>query len=80
MIPRFNLGDVVKMKKPHPCGGDLWEITRTGLDIGMRCLGCGRKVMLPRVKFERRVRKVLAVEDLPPEVAKNLQWRQAEQT
>lgn len=50
-------GDVVRMKKAHPCGSDRWQIYRTGADIGIRCLGCGRRVMVPRVKFERSVRE-----------------------
>jgi len=59
-IKRFNVGDVVRLKKLHPCGSDRWEITRTGIDIGIKCLGCGRRVMIPRVKFERRVKQILA--------------------
>lgn len=47
------------MRKPHPCGGNEWEVIRTGLDIRIRCLQCGRKVMMPRVKFERGVKKFL---------------------
>ena len=41
-------GDVVEMRKPHPCGGATWEITRVGADIGLVCLTCKRRVMLPR--------------------------------
>ena len=41
-----HVGDVVKMKKAHPCGSDEWEITRTGMDFGMKCCGCGHFVML----------------------------------
>ena len=55
-----HVGDVVKMKKAHPCGSDEWEITRTGMDFGMKCQGCGHFVMLPRVKFERMVKSVVA--------------------
>ena len=43
-----NVGDIVKMKKAHPCGSDEWEITRTGMDFGMKCCGCGHFVMLAR--------------------------------
>ncbi len=56
---RYQLGDVVRLKKPHPCGDDRWEITRTGIDFGLKCLGCGRRVMIPRKKFEKRVKEVL---------------------
>ena len=48
------------MRKAHPCGSDLWQVTRTGLDFGMKCQGCGHFVMLPRVKFERMVKSVVA--------------------
>lgn len=60
MPVKFNVGNVVRMRKPHPCGSDLWQITRTGMDFGMKCRGCGHFVMLPRVKFERMVKEVVA--------------------
>ena len=60
MPVKFNVGDVVKMRKAHPCGSALWQITRTGVDFGMKCRGCGHFVMLPRVKFERMVKEVVA--------------------
>ena len=60
MPVKFNVGDVVKMRKTHPCGSALWQITRTGMDFGMKCRGCGHFVMLPRVKFERMVKEVVA--------------------
>ena len=53
------LGDLVQMRKTHPCGSDKWVITRTGADIKIRCEGCGRVVMLDRPEFEKRVKKVL---------------------
>lgn len=56
---RFSLGDVVRMKKPHPCGNYEWEILRVGVDFRIRCLKCGRQVMLPRNKFEKRVKAVV---------------------
>ncbi|MDD2555631.1 MAG: DUF951 domain-containing protein, partial [Syntrophaceticus sp.] len=46
----YNLGDVVSMRKQHPCGSNEWEILRIGMDFRIRCLKCGRMVMLPRVK------------------------------
>lgn len=55
---KFNIGDIVKMRKAHPCGSDLWQVTRTGMDFGMRCRGCGHFVMVPRTKFERMVKGV----------------------
>jgi hypothetical protein len=55
----YKLGMVVQLRKPHPCGNDRWEITRTGLDFGLRCLKCGHRVMIPRQKFERAVKRIV---------------------
>ncbi len=55
----IKLGDVVQMRKRHPCGGDTWRVVRLGAEIGLRCLSCDRKVLLPRSTFERRVKKFL---------------------
>jgi len=55
----FNLGDIVEMKKVHPCGSKDWEIIRLGADIKIKCLGCARIVMLPRVKFDSGVKKII---------------------
>jgi len=49
------LGDVVRLRKTHPCGGDTWLIDRLGADIGLRCRGCDRHVMLDRATLERRL-------------------------
>lgn len=54
-----HLGDVVHLRKPHPCGSYEWEITRVGMDIRIKCLGCGHQVMLPRVRFNKSVKKVI---------------------
>jgi hypothetical protein len=56
----FALGDVVRLKKPHPCGGFEWTVVRLGADIGVRCLGCGRRVLLPRRELERRLKQFVA--------------------
>ncbi|MEG0798345.1 MAG: DUF951 domain-containing protein [Acidaminococcaceae bacterium] len=56
---KYNVGDIVRMKKAHPCGSYEWDITRTGIDFGLKCRGCGRFVMLPRPKFEKGVKCVL---------------------
>ncbi|MDF2634605.1 MAG: hypothetical protein K0R78_1479 [Pelosinus sp.] len=56
---RYEVGDIVRMKKSHPCGSALWEITRTGIDFGLKCQGCGRYVMVPRVKFEKAVKEIV---------------------
>lgn len=58
----FAIGDIVKMKKKHPCGSDEWEIWRMGMDFGIRCCGCGRKLMMPRAKFQKAVKKILKSE------------------
>lgn len=62
----FYLGDIVEMKKEHPCGSKEWEIIRTGADIKIKCTGCGRIVMLPRVKFEKGVKKIIK-QNIPEE-------------
>lgn len=59
MNVRYEVGNVVKMKKTHPCGSDIWEITRTGIDFGLKCLGCSRRVMISRVKFEKAVKTIV---------------------
>ncbi|MBU5592394.1 DUF951 domain-containing protein [Clostridium sp. MSJ-4] len=59
MTKTFELGDVVQMKKQHPCGSYNWEIIRLGADIKIKCKGCGRIVMIPRSKFEKDVKKVI---------------------
>ena len=55
----FNLGDIVEMKKQHPCGSSNWEIIRLGADVKIKCVGCQRIIMLPRSKFEKDVKKVI---------------------
>jgi len=56
-VLKLVIGDVVRTRKTHPCGSDRWEITRLGADIGIRCLGCGRYVLMPRAKLERRIKE-----------------------
>lgn len=51
----IRVGDVVRLRKAHPCGGDVWEVVRIGADIGVVCRGCGRRVLLDRGRFQRRV-------------------------
>ncbi|MBQ6820458.1 MAG: DUF951 domain-containing protein [Clostridium sp.] len=57
MLENFDLGDIVEMKKQHPCGSKEFEITRLGADIKIKCTGCGRIVMLPRSKFQKDAKK-----------------------
>ena len=54
----IQLGDILTMKKPHPCGSKDWQVLRIGADFRLRCMGCGHEVMGPRVRFEKNVRKV----------------------
>ena len=60
----YELHDLVQMRKTHPCGSDRWEIIRVGADIKIKCLGCGRIVMMDRSVFDKRLRKVLDKESL----------------
>lgn len=55
----YNLGSIVIMKKTHPCGKNEWEITRIGADIKIKCIACGRSVMLPRIEFNKKLKKVI---------------------
>lgn len=55
----LHVGDLVKMRKPHPCGNDIWRITYVGADIKMRCERCERIVMLERPVFEKRMKKLV---------------------
>ncbi|MCD7825636.1 MAG: DUF951 domain-containing protein [Clostridiaceae bacterium] len=52
----LQIGDVIKLKKPHPCGTNEWQITRTGMDFRLKCQGCGHQVMLPRKQVEKSYR------------------------
>ena len=59
MEKEYKLGSIVTMKKEHPCGTNEWEITRIGADIKIKCIKCGRKIMMPRIEFNRKLKKVL---------------------
>ena len=56
----FFLEDQVRLRKPHPCGSVDWTVVRLGADIGLRCQGCGRRVLLPRRVLEKRMRAFLS--------------------
>ncbi|MBX5465997.1 MAG: DUF951 domain-containing protein [Firmicutes bacterium] len=63
MVPvRYEVNQIVELKKPHPCGSTQWVILRTGIDFGLRCVGCGHRVLIPRSKFERAVRRIVALQ------------------
>ena len=53
-----HVGDILWMKKPHPCGENRMEVLRIGMDFRIRCVGCGREVMVPRTKVERHIRQI----------------------
>ena len=53
-------GDVVRLKKKHPCGGDEWQVVRLGADVGIKCLKCERQVFIERSVFERRVKAFIS--------------------
>ena len=59
MLVHYEVGDIVKMRKTHPCGSDQWEIIRTGIDFRIKCLGCSHYVLLPRPKFEKAVKEIV---------------------
>jgi len=63
MTIEINLGDIVRLRKAHPCGSYEWEIVRVGADIGLKCLKCQRRVLLARDVFGRRVKTVVAKND-----------------
>ncbi|GAC1629159.1 MAG: DUF951 domain-containing protein [Chloroflexota bacterium] len=69
MIVEFRVGDIVQLRKPHPCGGYVWQVVRLGADIGVTCNTCGRRVLLPRSTLERRVKRFVergpAIEPAP---------------
>lgn len=58
-VTEFRLGDILQLRKQHPCGGMVWEVVRLGADIGIRCQTCGRRVLIPRADLERRTKKVV---------------------
>lgn len=57
------LGDVIKLKKPHPCGSQEWEVLRVGMDFRLKCMGCGHQVMLPRKLVEKNIRGIRKPEE-----------------
>ena len=55
----YTIGTKGIMKKQHPCGTNLWEVVRLGADIKIKCINCGRTVMIPRVEFNKRIKKIV---------------------
>jgi hypothetical protein len=59
MLPDLQLKDLLRLRKPHPCGSYEWTVVRLGADIGLECKGCGRRVMLTRRELSRRLKMIL---------------------
>lgn len=55
----INVGDVLKLKKQHPCGGREWEVLRIGADFRLRCLGCGHQIMIARRLLEKNIKEII---------------------
>ena len=62
MIDKFDLGDIVEMKKQHPCGSNQFEIIRVGADIKIKCLNCNRSIFIPRIEFNKKLKKIVSEE------------------
>ncbi len=60
MVTQYAVGWIVRLRKPHPCGGADWEVVRIGADIGLRCLTCRRRVLMPRSALDRRTKTVVS--------------------
>ena len=61
MVRQYELGWVVRLRKQHPCGGTDWEVVRLGADIGLKCLTCARRLLMPRSTLDKRVKTVVNV-------------------
>lgn len=55
---KLAVGDIVRLRKQHPCGGFEWAVTRIGADIGLKCQTCGRRIVVPRSKIEKRIKSI----------------------
>lgn len=60
MYVEIHLGDTVRLRKKHPCGGTDWQVVRVGADIGLVCLTCNRRIMLERGTFNKRLKSILS--------------------
>ena len=58
MADRFDVGVIIKLKKQHPCGSQVWEILRVGADFRLKCMGCGHQIMVPRKLVEKNTRQI----------------------
>lgn len=62
---QWRMGDVVTLRRPHACGGNRWTVVRVGADIGLRCAGCDRRVLLDRATLQRRLARIEARGEAP---------------
>jgi len=60
MVLEIKIGDILQLKKTHPCGGNTWQVVRLGADIGIVCLKCRRRVLIPRPELERRIKEFVS--------------------
>ena len=58
MAERFDIGDIIRMKKPHPCGSHEWEVLRVGADFRLKCVGCGHQIKVPRKLVEKNTKEI----------------------
>ncbi len=54
----INTGDILRLKKQHPCGSKEWQVLRVGADFRLKCMGCGHQIMVPRPKLEKNIREI----------------------
>ena len=57
-MKKYKINDIVSLKKGHPCGENLWQITRLGADIKLKCLGCEKNIWMKRLDFDKKIRKI----------------------
>lgn len=65
MLPEIHLDDIVRLRKPHPCGSQEWKVVRLGADIGLECLGCQHRTLLTRRKLARRLKSIRPPDEAP---------------
>ena len=63
MKNNYKLGDIVEMKKPHACQTNKWQITRMGVDIKIKCVNCNREIMMERLEFDKKLKKIIGGND-----------------
>ena len=63
MKNNYKLGDIVEMKKPHACQTNKWQITRMGVDIKIKCINCNREIMMDRLEFDKKLKKIIGGND-----------------